>query len=105
MTEVDHEIAKKFKDLLSKRIPLIDVKVFGSRAREDAEVDSDMDIFVEVDTISPQIRELVEETAWEIGIDHLMHISPLIFSKYEIEQSPLSLSPIVRNIFSEGISV
>lgn len=105
MTEVDHEIAKKFKDSLSKRIHLIDVKVFGSRAREDAEIDSDMDIFVEVDTISPQIRELVEETAWEIGIDHLMHISPLIFSKYEIEQSPLSLSPIVLNIFSEGISV
>jgi predicted nucleotidyltransferase len=86
-------------------VSIVDVKVFGSRAREDAEPDSDMDIFVEVDTTSPQIRELVEETAWEIGIDHLIHISPLIFSKYEIEQSPLSVSPIVQNIIREGIPV
>jgi predicted nucleotidyltransferase len=70
MTYIDRTIAKKFKDLLSKRVILEYVNVFGSRALEDAELDSDMDIFVEDDATSPQIRELVEETAWEIGINH-----------------------------------
>ncbi|MBN2286745.1 MAG: nucleotidyltransferase domain-containing protein [Tissierellales bacterium] len=105
MTDTDKAIAKKFKNLLLKHVSLIDVRVFGSRARGDAEPDSDMDIFIEVDTTSPQIRELVEETAWEVGIGHLMHISPLLFSKYDIEQSPLRYSPIVQNIIREGVSV
>ncbi len=48
-----------------------------------------MDIFIEVDTMSKEIRDFIAGIAWEVGFEHSIHISPLLFSKNEIENSAL----------------
>lgn len=105
MNDQDRGIAREFREMLASRVPLVDMKVFGSRAREDAEPGSDMDIFVEVSEVTPAIREAIADAAWEVGIHHLLHISPLVLSREEIENSPLHFSPVVRNIMKEGVAV
>ncbi len=103
MKPKDYEIAKKLKERLSEVVQLIDFRVFGSRARGDEDEYSDMDIFLEVESLNKELEEKISDIAWEVGFENFIFISPLIFTKDEIENSPLRSSPIVRNIKEEGV--
>ncbi|GAB61213.1 MAG: nucleotidyltransferase domain-containing protein [Candidatus Jettenia sp.] len=96
MIQRDYEIAKELKERLSKVIQLIDFRVFGSRARGNADEYSDMD---------DQLKKIIRNIVWEVGFENSIYISPLIFTRYEIEDSPLRASPIVRGINEEGIRI
>jgi len=64
-----------------------------------------MDVFVEVESFDKMLKERILEVVWEVGFENFMVISPLIFSRDEIESSPLRSSPIVKVIFQEGLPV
>ena len=105
MRQKDYEIAKKLKEKLSGVVQLIDFRVFGSRAKGKQEEYSDMDVFIEVEYINKKMEEKIYHIAWEVGLENSLFISPLIFTRYEIEGSPLRISPIVKNIEEEGVKV
>jgi predicted nucleotidyltransferase len=105
MEQKDYEIAKELKARLSEVIRLIDFRVFGSRARGDMDEYSDMDVFIEVESLDKEIKNKISDIVWEVGFRHRVVISPLIFTKHEIEESPLRASPIVENIAMEGVKV
>ena len=105
MIENDYKIAKELKERLSKIVRLVDFRVFGSRARGDKDEYSDMDIFIEVEYLDTQLKKQIRDITWEIGFENSTYISPLIFTRYEIEDSPLRASPIVQSITEEGVKV
>lgn len=105
MTEKDIEIARELKAKLSEVTNIVDFKVFGSRARGVADEYSDMDVFVEIESGGKELEDKIQHIAWEVGLEHLIFISPLVFTRYEIEDSPLRAAPIVINIKEEGVSV
>jgi predicted nucleotidyltransferase len=99
----DYEIAKKLKKKLSEVVWLVDFRVFGSRARGDEGEYSDMDVFLEVESLNRDTKEKIFDITWEVGFEHFMVISTLVFTRHEIEKSALRVSPIVKNIIEEGI--
>ena len=105
MTPKDYEIAKELKRRLSEVVNLIDFRIFGSRARGDADEYSDMDVFIEVESTRKDLNEKIFDIAWEIGFKHFIIISTLIFTKNELENTPLRSSPIVKSINREGVAV
>jgi predicted nucleotidyltransferase len=106
MLERDIQVARKLKDRLSSVVTLVDFKVFGSRARGDADEYSDMDVFIEVETLDKALKDKISDIAWEVGFyNDCIHISPLVFTRYEIEESPLRISSIVQVIAEEGVRV
>lgn len=105
MEQKNYELAKKLKQKLSGIVHLIDFRVFGSRARGDEDEYSDMDVFLEVESISKELKEKIFDIVWEVGFEHFIFISPLIFTRDEVEESPLKVSPVVRNIIEEGVIV
>lgn len=105
MTPKDYEIARELKKKLSEVVQLIDFRVFGSRARGDADEYSDMDVFIEVETIDRGLKRKISDITWEVGFQYLIVIVPLIFTRDEIEKSPIRSSPIVKNIVEEGVLV
>lgn len=105
MKPKDYNIAKELKERLSEVVKLIDFRVFGSRARGDKDEYSDMDVFIEVESIDKELKEIIRNVVWEVGFEYSIYISPLIFTRYEIEDSPLRASPIVKNINEEGVKV
>lgn len=105
LTENDARIARELKRRLIEVVNLVDFKVFGSRARGDADEYSDMDVFVELETLDGKTKEKIRHIAWEVGFEHSIHISPLLFTRYELEDTPVRSSPIIINIAEEGIRI
>lgn len=105
MNSIDQNIALELKKRISEKIMIDDFRIFGSRASGNNEIDSDMDVFIQVKNIDKAIKEEIYEIAWEIGFNNNMVISPLVFSTDEIVNSPLRISPIIKNIHETGISL
>lgn len=105
MTDKDRMIATELKKKLLEAVRLVDFKVFGSRARGDAEPDSDMDLFIEVEELDKQIKSRIRDIVWKVGLEHDLYISPVIFTRHEIEDTPLRAAPLVKNIAEEGVRV
>lgn len=105
MNSSDQNIALELKKRISEKIRIDDFRVFGSRAAEENKIDSDMDVFIQVERIDKTTKEEIYEIAWEIGFNNNIVISPLIFSTDEIVNSPLRISPIIKNIHETGISL
>ncbi len=105
MNAEDLKIARELKGRLAQVVRLLDFSVFGSRARGDAEEGSDMDVFVEVQTLDKHLKERIQDIAWEVGFDNSLVISLLVFTRDELENSPLRSSPIVKAITREGLRI
>ncbi|MEW6486851.1 MAG: nucleotidyltransferase domain-containing protein [Thermodesulfobacteriota bacterium] len=101
----DRAIAEELKRRVAQQTALVELRVFGSRARGDADPDSDMDVFVEVEVLDRDVRDRVLDAAWEVGFSHHLVISPLVYSRQEVEESPLRASPILKAIAEEGVPV
>jgi len=105
MNPKDYMVAKELKEKLSDVTSLVDIIVFGSRARGDQDEYSDLDISIIVPSLNTELKERIYEIAWEVGFENYMVISPLVFTEDEIENSALRSAPIVKNIFEEGVRV
>jgi predicted nucleotidyltransferase len=105
MNKQDLNVAIELKRKLIQITPLLDYKVFGSRARGDSDPFSDLDVLLEIPHISDKIKNRILDVVWKVGFEYHIVIVPLIFTKNEIEESPLKSSPIVRSIFKDGVNV
>ena len=84
----DHAIAKQLRERLSQAVPLIDCRVFVSGARGTQDAYFDMDVFIEVTSLDRPLKEKILDIVWEVGFDNLLLISPLVFTRDGIENSP-----------------
>jgi uncharacterized protein len=106
MQKLEQEIISKFKSLLKARVPVHRLILFGSRARGDAELFSDIDVLVIVDSeLDDRIRELISDCAWEAGFAKGMVLVPVVFSRDEWEKGPERHSLLAKAIESEGITI
>ena len=105
MNAKDYKVAKELKEQLSDVTSFVDIIVFGSRARGDQDEYSDLDISIIVPSLNTELKERIYEIVWQVGFDNYMVISPILFTKDEIANSPLRSAPIIKNIFEEGIRI
>ena len=99
----DHQVAVCFRDRLRQIAPVVALRVYGSRARGDASPESDLDLFIELEQVSPALREAVSVLAWEVGFELERVISTLVVTRNQLEHGAVGANPIIKNIMAEGV--
>jgi uncharacterized protein len=105
MNSTEKIVLEKFRGLLSKRLQVNKIILFGSRARGNAETDSDMDVLMILDEpVTTEVREAVSDCAWEAGVDHLIVVVPVVYSRDEWDEGPEQSSLLALAVQREGIA-
>jgi predicted nucleotidyltransferase len=110
LTDLSHHEQRTLSDLrqeIARRLPELRVRmtVFGSRARGDAEADSDMDVLLAVEThhVALSDKQRLREIASEISLASEIIISLLVVDQHIMkERGDFSLFDNSRD---EGIAV
>ena len=93
----------ELKKILSEKYSLLDLRVFGSKARGEDTPESDIDIMIELSELNPRIEADIDKAIFNINLQYDCFISAVLFTKKELEEGPLDQSPLYRIIEREGI--
>jgi predicted nucleotidyltransferase len=106
ISDRDRQIALNLKQLmLDRSLPICEVIVFGSRARGNADPDSDLDVLVIVSHRDREIREAIRSCAWEVGFEEGLFIQTVVLTQDEVTNSPERSSLLMIAVQREGIPV
>ena len=103
MDRLEKQILETFANLVHKKVSLHSVVLFGSRARGDAEPDSDMDVLVIVDDLAEKDEDYISECAWEAGFESGIVVVPIVYSRFEWENGPERYSLLAEAVKSDGV--
>ena len=103
LTKADRQIVREFQRRLVEIMPVLDLRVFGSRARGEAAPDSDLDVFIELEVCTPELRQRISEIAWEVGFEMERVISTVVTTRAELEHGAMGANPLVLNVEREGV--
>ncbi len=84
MENLDRQIVAEFRHRLEEITLVLDVRIFGSGATGDAQIDSDLDVFVKVAQLDGSLREKIYDLAWEIGFKYEQVISTFIDNQLQL---------------------
>ncbi len=104
ISDIDSETLTLFANQIRQHYPDARIWAFGSRVRGDASWESDLDVCVLVNDLTGEVWDYIIEVAWEIGFQRGIVISPICFSRDQLEKGPLSESSIVKTILREGVA-
>jgi predicted nucleotidyltransferase len=102
-SQADRRIAREFHRRSMAIVPVLDLRVFGSRARGDNAPDSDLDLFIELEEVTPELREQISEIAWEVGFEMDRVICTVVATRKDLKQSAMGANLLVFHVEQEGV--
>lgn len=105
LTSDEKKAVESLKNMISRKYKLVDFVLYGSKASGSDTEESDIDVMVETEEESRDVRWDIYSMAAEVNMAFGCVISPILFSRRELEEGPMDESPIYRRIAKEGIRI
>ena len=95
----------KLKDALARDFKLVELRLFGSKARGDSNSESDIDVLIVLEDYDWEIEKAVSHLCFEINIECGVLLIPVLYSKAEYESDLTKVTPFYQNVRKEGVLV
>jgi predicted nucleotidyltransferase len=107
LTDKEKQVALRFVERVRQRFDgqLIAAVLFGSRARGEAEPDSDMDVLVVMSRADPEIRKEIRHLAVEVWLEHDIYLSTRVWSQAHWRKLEELQTLLFQNIHRDGINL
>jgi predicted nucleotidyltransferase len=98
-------LLKEFKDLLLKSFPseIIEIRMFGSRARGQATAESDLDVLIITRHEDYRLSDRIIDLSCDLLLKHRIYISPKVISQRHYDQLEAMDSDFLYQVKQEGI--
>ncbi len=103
----ERQAATEFVNKVQERFGehVLSVVLFGSRARGEAEADSDMDVLVVMSDAGPEIRREVRYYAVDVWLKYDIYLSTRVWSRDHWQKLKELQTLLYRNICRDGINL
>ncbi|KPJ68490.1 MAG: hypothetical protein AMJ45_02315 [Syntrophobacter sp. DG_60] len=98
-------ILNEIKKVVEELVPDSRIVLFGSRARGEATSESDWDILILTDNVTPEFKKKIRAALYEIELEEGIIINSLILTINEWEQGRFYDHPIHERVESEGVVI
>ncbi|MBH0204108.1 MAG: nucleotidyltransferase domain-containing protein [Nitrospira sp.] len=104
---LEKPILEEFKRRVEQRFPgeLVRVVLFGSKARGDASVESDIDVLAVVRSEDWKLGDEIRDTGYELEIAHGVVLSIQVMGQRQYQELKGRGSTFVANVEQEGLAV
>lgn len=93
------------KTRLLKDYKILDIKLYGSKAKGTDDHESDLDVMIVLEDYSWPVESEIDDLIFDINLEFDCFISALLFNRKELETGPLAESPVYKKIQQEGLSL
>jgi len=105
LTSNERDAIRKLKDVLTRDFGLVEMKLIGSKARGDSDPESDIDLVVVLRGYDWKTQMDVYGVCFEIGLEHDVLLSPVIYSIPEFNSDLTRITPFYQSIQREAVAL
>ena len=84
---------------------LVEVKLFGSKATGKDQPESDIDVLVSVEKGGVEVEDEVLDIAFDTNLKHEVYISPRVIDRATLADPVWRITPFLKAIAEEGITL
>ncbi len=95
----------ELKKRLALDFAIVEVKLFGSKARGDSDRESDIDVLIVLDSYDWETQKAIYGLCFDIGLEHGVLLAPVLYSRAEYLSPRTRATSFYRNVVREGLPV
>jgi uncharacterized protein len=96
---------RNLKAALARDFPLVELRLFGSKARGDSSQESDIDVLVVLEDYDWDTKMAVVDLCTDISINHGVLLTPVLYSRAEYNSGPTRATPFYQAVAREGVPI
>jgi uncharacterized protein len=98
------KIVEELRKRITDQYPIRELRVFGSSVRKDNRKESDIDVWVCLTELNREIEERLFDIAYDVELKYDCLIDLIAVSEQDLT-GRIGISPIQKNILSEGVVI
>ena len=105
LTPNESAALRKLKAALARDFRLVELRLFGSKARGDSDPESDIDVLVVLEDYDWDTKMAVVDLCTDISIDYGVLLTPVLYSKAEYGSDLTRVTPFYQAVAREGVPI
>ncbi len=105
LTNNEKMALQRLKKLVSEKYKLLQFVLYGSKVSGSDTEESDIDLMIKLEEETIAVRWDIYKMVAQVNIDYGCVISPILFSRRELEEGPMGVSTIYKRVQEKGLAI